>query len=411
LETDWARARTRPKTPQASRGSREVRIQGHQYLMSSRRSRIPATPWGPGAETARRIAASGFTGLSGRREEHDRRDRSSRSWRARGPAASSCLDGDEIREHLFEGLTFSKEDRDTNIRRIGFVASLTGAQRRGRRDRSHLPVPLRARRGGAGLDRQTSWRCMWPTSIEDCEARGREGALRQKPRAGDIPEFTGVSDPYEPPLNPRSGSRPPAETPPNPAAEVITWLESHKPSPDAKNDQSELVSFVPAGGAIRVGMAACQVSLGLDERATEKAPSAMHWSPPDCPDDGGGGLPRPAAAAEHGGHLVGSDRHDHPRGRTRRTRPRPRKQSRRARARVARGRRRKTRVAPRTPSRTAPRPAPPSLTSCTPPISALAPTRSAHEPHAASPPAWRSTTGGRAAVENRARSRPTFRAA
>ena len=60
--------------------------------------------------------------------------------RARGRRVE-LLDGDEIREHLSKGLTFSKEDRDTNIRRIGFVASLLARNGVVAGDRRDLPVP------------------------------------------------------------------------------------------------------------------------------------------------------------------------------------------------------------------------------------------------------------------------------
>ena len=64
------------------------------------------------------------------------------------------------------------------------------------------------------------------TSIEDCEARDVKG-LYAKARAGDIPEFTGVSDPYEPPLHPEIRIETAGKAPAESAAEVIAWLETH----------------------------------------------------------------------------------------------------------------------------------------------------------------------------------------
>ena len=65
------------------------------------------------------------------------------------------------------------------------------------------------------------------TSLEDCEARDVKG-LYAKARAGEIPEFTGVSDPVRAARStPRSGSRPPGHTPAESAAEVVAWLEAH----------------------------------------------------------------------------------------------------------------------------------------------------------------------------------------
>ena len=123
--------------------------------------------------------------------------------RARGHRVE-LLDGDEVREHLSKGLTFSKEDRDTNIRRIGFVASLLA--RNGVVAVTAAISPYRAVR-----DEVRGWidnfvEIHVATSLEDCEARDVKG-LYAKARAGEIPEFTGVSDPYEPPLAPRDPHR------------------------------------------------------------------------------------------------------------------------------------------------------------------------------------------------------------
>jgi adenylyl-sulfate kinase len=143
--------------------------------------------------------------------------------RARGRRVE-LLDGDEIREHLSKGLTFSKEDRDTNIRRIGYVASLLA--RNGVIAVTAAISPYRSVR-----DEVRSWidnfvEVHVATSIEDCEARDVKG-LYAKARAGDIPEFTGVSDPYEAPLNPEIRVETTGRKPADSAAEVIAWLEDH----------------------------------------------------------------------------------------------------------------------------------------------------------------------------------------
>jgi adenylylsulfate kinase len=143
--------------------------------------------------------------------------------RARGRPVE-LLDGDEVREHLSKGLGFSKEDRDTNIRRIGFVASLLA--RNGVIAVTAAISPYRVVR-----DEVRGWidnfvEIYVATPIEDCESRDVKG-LYARARAGEIPEFTGVSDPYEPPLAPEirieTGDRRPTES----AAEVVAWLESH----------------------------------------------------------------------------------------------------------------------------------------------------------------------------------------
>ena len=143
--------------------------------------------------------------------------------RARGRKVE-LLDGDEIREHLSRGLGFSKEDRDTNIRRIGFVASLLA--RNGVVAVTAAISPYRSIR-----DEMRGWienfvEVHVATSIEDCEARDVKG-LYAKARAGDIPEFTGVSDPYEAPLHPEIRIETAGRTPAESAAEVITWLQAH----------------------------------------------------------------------------------------------------------------------------------------------------------------------------------------
>jgi adenylylsulfate kinase len=112
--------------------------------------------------------------------------------RARGHRVE-LLDGDEVREHISKGLTFSKEDRDINIRRIGFVASLLA--RNGVVAVTAAISPYRAVRDEVRSYMDDFVEIHVATSLEDCEARDVKG-LYAKARAGDIPEFTGVSDPY-----------------------------------------------------------------------------------------------------------------------------------------------------------------------------------------------------------------------
>src|SRR5947208_12964282 len=109
------------------------------------------------------------------------------------------LDGDEVRTHLSKGLGFSKEDRDTNIRRIGFVAKLIA--RSGSCAITAAISPYREVRDE--LRGQTSGfvevfvRAPLDTLVE----RDTKGLYR-KAIAGEIANFTGVSDPYEEPLHP-----------------------------------------------------------------------------------------------------------------------------------------------------------------------------------------------------------------
>ncbi|MBB6476368.1 sulfate adenylyltransferase [Sphaerisporangium rubeum] len=140
-----------------------------------------------------------FTGLSG----------SGKSTVARGlrdalledgTRTLSYLDGDEVRRLLSSGLTFTKQDRDLNIRRIGFVASEVA--RHGGLAICAPIAPYAATRAevrhmveGVGADFLL---VHISTPLEECERRDRKG-LYAKARAGLIPEFTGVSDPYETP--------------------------------------------------------------------------------------------------------------------------------------------------------------------------------------------------------------------
>jgi adenylylsulfate kinase len=140
--------------------------------------------------------------------------------RGRG-AQVELLDGDEVREHLSKGLTFSKEDRDTNIRRIGFVASLLA--RNGVVAVTAAISPYRSVR-----DEVRGWIANFveihvATPLEECEARDVKG-LYAKARAGEIPEFTGVSDPYEPPLSPELKIETSGKTPEESAKEVVDYL-------------------------------------------------------------------------------------------------------------------------------------------------------------------------------------------
>ena len=109
------------------------------------------------------------------------------------------LDGDEIRENLTKDLGFSKEDRDTNIRRIGFVAKLL--TRNGVIVLVPVISPYRSIREEmrANIDHFVEVFVNAPLSV--CEERDVKG-LYKKVRAGEIKQFTGIDDPYEPPINP-----------------------------------------------------------------------------------------------------------------------------------------------------------------------------------------------------------------
>ena len=136
------------------------------------------------------------------------------------------LDGDVVRENLSKGLGFSKEDRDTNVRRIAFVADLLS--------RNGVPVitaaisPYRDIRDEAREMMDDRFiEVFVDTPLEVCEARDVKG-LYAKARSGEIPEFTGVSDPYEAPENPEITIKTEGETPEESAQQILGYLDERK---------------------------------------------------------------------------------------------------------------------------------------------------------------------------------------
>lgn len=138
--------------------------------------------------------------------------------------AVTMLDGDVIREHLSKGLGFSKEDRDENVKRVGFVASevvkhggivicsLIAPYRDARR-----VVRNRIEHYGEFIEIYVN------TSLEECERRDTKG-LYKKARQGLIQGFTGISDPYEEPESPELVVRTEENTPEALVEEIITYL-------------------------------------------------------------------------------------------------------------------------------------------------------------------------------------------
>ncbi len=145
-----------------------------------------------------------FTGLSGAGTSTIA-EAVTRQLRERGHRVE-VLDGDEVREHLSRGLTFSKEDRDINVRRIGWIASVLA--RNGVVAITAAISPYRATRNEVrsmhdevvppNATKAAFIEIHIATPLEVCEDRDVKG-LYAKARSGEIPEFTGVSDPYEAP--------------------------------------------------------------------------------------------------------------------------------------------------------------------------------------------------------------------
>ena len=109
------------------------------------------------------------------------------------------LDGDEVRQNLSKGLGFSREDRDTNIRRIGYVAKLL--TRNGVAVITAAISPYRDVRDEVRREIGAFVEVHVKASLDACIGRDTKGLYRRA-LAGEIPQFTGVSDPYEEPLAP-----------------------------------------------------------------------------------------------------------------------------------------------------------------------------------------------------------------
>jgi adenylylsulfate kinase len=135
------------------------------------------------------------------------------------------LDGDEVRLHLSKGLGFTREDRDTNVRRIGFVARLLA---------KHGIVVITAAispyaetrneiRQLAVTERIPFIEIFVNPTIDALVKRDPKG-LYKRALAGEIPHFTGVSDPYEPPTHPELEIKTDAEAVEASAARIMSLL-------------------------------------------------------------------------------------------------------------------------------------------------------------------------------------------
>lgn len=173
---------------------------------------------------AERGACVWFTGLSGSGKSTTA-EKLIPLLQARGRTVT-VLDGDVVRTHLSAGLGFSREDRDTNVRRVGYVAA--EVVRHGGLVVAALVSPYRETRsevramiaaaGGAFVE------VFVDTPLAVVEARDVKGWYA-KARSGEVREFTGLDDPYEPPLAPELTLRTTDTTPGANAQRVITYLE------------------------------------------------------------------------------------------------------------------------------------------------------------------------------------------
>ncbi|HZW02725.1 MAG TPA: bifunctional sulfate adenylyltransferase/adenylylsulfate kinase [Anaerolineaceae bacterium] len=161
----------------------------------------------------------------------------------------TVLDGDVVRTHLSKGLGFSREDRDTNILRIGFVAGEIA--RHGGCVIAAAISPYRATRDEArkmvGADRFIE--VFVDTPIDVCEQRDVKG-LYARARRGQLTGFTGVDDPYEPPVNPELTLDTVALTAAENARKIVDFLEARgflQPDGFSKNGQNRAAADQPQG--------------------------------------------------------------------------------------------------------------------------------------------------------------------
>ncbi|HVM21543.1 MAG TPA: adenylyl-sulfate kinase [Egibacteraceae bacterium] len=135
------------------------------------------------------------------------------------------LDGDEVRTHLSAGLGFTKEDRDTNVLRIGWVAGLLS--RHGVAAVTAAISPYADIRQQAREMATNFIEIFVDAPLEECRQRDVKGLYARADR-GEIPNFTGVSDPYEPPVDPEVHLHTDTESVEESAQRVIDYLAQRK---------------------------------------------------------------------------------------------------------------------------------------------------------------------------------------
>ena len=148
---------------------------------------------------------------------------------------TEILDGDEVRENLSKGLGFSKEDRDTNILRIGYVAKLLA--------RNGVISMTAAISPYAEIRDQVRTMCgnfvevYAECGIDELCKRDVKG-LYAKALSGEIKNFTGISDPYEAPENPEVTVNSETQTPEESLAAIMEYLESNSLIPAVETAQA-----------------------------------------------------------------------------------------------------------------------------------------------------------------------------
>jgi adenylylsulfate kinase len=146
------------------------------------------------------------------------------------------LDGAEVRESLSRGLSFSKEDREEHIRRMGYVAKLLS--RNGVLAICCAVSPYRATRDEVRRNTRRFVEVYVECPVEVAEQRDSDGWYA-KARRGEVEEFTGVNAPYEPPLSPEVHIHSDHESVQDGAAKVIARLEELQFIPRAADERSQ----------------------------------------------------------------------------------------------------------------------------------------------------------------------------
>jgi len=209
--------------------------------------------------------------------------------------AVELLDGDEIRERLSKGLGFSRQDRDDNIRRISYVARLL--TKHGAVVLVSAISPFRSTRDEARAEIGRFVEVHVDCQLEECIRRDVKG-LYKKALSGQIPQFTGISDPYEAPLAPEIVVRTHQETLEESAAKILETLTllGHLPF--------EVLQAAPVTAQAALAVAEATTVAAAEAHA---APALMHAAPQVRESVAVGAVSGGAPAAAGVGGLAASE--------------------------------------------------------------------------------------------------------